>query len=147
MRALLVTLLATAACYEPQARDCTVTCNNANECAGGQVCGGDGFCAAPSVAGHCSVIDAPPAEMPIALSVVIMGPGKISVEDIGVCSSDTAPHGTCTFSVPARMARQLRAIQLKEDKSFQGWTMGCSGSQDTCELTPVMAVTVGARFE
>ncbi|MDB4952816.1 MAG: hypothetical protein JWO36_385 [Myxococcales bacterium] len=41
-------------CYSPDLRDCTVACSTASDCASGQMCGTDQFCAAPSVAGHCA---------------------------------------------------------------------------------------------
>jgi hypothetical protein len=45
--------LVLAGCYDPALRDCKVTCHGAGECASGQVCGNDGFCASPEVAGTC----------------------------------------------------------------------------------------------
>lgn len=41
-------------CYDPSVRDCAIACESAKECAGGQVCGGDGFCVAPSYRGRCN---------------------------------------------------------------------------------------------
>jgi hypothetical protein len=43
-----------AGCYAPSLRDCTVTCEAARDCAGGQVCGPDGYCASPAAAGTCA---------------------------------------------------------------------------------------------
>ena len=58
-RAALAAAVALAAgCYDPALRDCTVTCAGAGDCASGQVCGADHFCAAPSVAGTCGKPDA-----------------------------------------------------------------------------------------
>lgn len=48
---LAATLL--ASCYSPDVRDCTVSCAAETECATGQVCGSDGFCARPAYAGSC----------------------------------------------------------------------------------------------
>ena len=45
-----------AGCYQPTLRDCTVSCRGADECASGQVCGSDGWCAAPDVAGTCGLV-------------------------------------------------------------------------------------------
>jgi len=50
--AVFVAMLATA-CYDPELRDCTVTCHGKHDCAEGQVCGSDGYCAAPDVANKC----------------------------------------------------------------------------------------------
>jgi hypothetical protein len=57
-----------AGCYEPAVRDCTVTCHGVHECAAGQVCGADGFCASPAHAGSCASMrataDAPESDAP-----------------------------------------------------------------------------------
>jgi hypothetical protein len=42
-----------AACYEPELRDCTLACSSTSDCADGQVCGSDRFCASPELAGNC----------------------------------------------------------------------------------------------
>ena len=42
-------LVATAACYQPEVRDCTVHCARPGGCTGGQVCRDDGWCAMPGV--------------------------------------------------------------------------------------------------
>src|SRR4051812_37357316 len=89
-----VTALA-AGCYDPQEVDCTVSCAAANECAQGQVCGTDGFCAAPGIAGHCGGPDG--GTQRVSLRVAIDGPGKISIDGVGSCD-DMAPNHACVFS-------------------------------------------------
>jgi hypothetical protein len=70
----LVAILA-AACYDPSLRDCAVACRNGGDCATGQICGDDGWCAAPAVAGRCDAArdasepDEPDAEAPIEPAV------------------------------------------------------------------------------
>jgi hypothetical protein len=49
----LAGLAALAGCYSPSLRDCTVACVSPSDCAGDQVCGKDGLCAAPAVADQC----------------------------------------------------------------------------------------------
>jgi hypothetical protein len=142
MRAALA-FIALAACYTPDKLDCTVTCNAARECAQGQVCGADGFCAAPDVAGHCSATDAMPAQH-VTLVVAISGPGTVTVDGIGTCNDD---HG-CMFDVPAGTQRSLVAKPEKQDKAFAGWSDACDGQPATCALVPTAPMTrVGARFE
>lgn len=149
MRALLLSMILTA-CYDPGAVNCTVSCAGSGECASGQVCGSDGFCAAPEIAGHCSTVDSGVGGM-VALEIAIMGKGKVTVEGAGDCdseeSSGSGPAGQCTFMVPMGLVRTLAAVE-NHDKHFKSWSQGCSGSSPSCMVTPTMpSTTVGARFE
>jgi hypothetical protein len=135
-----------AACYAPEEHDCTVECSGVNDCGEGQICGADGYCASPGVAGQCMPSDDHASQMKM-LNVVIEGHGKVTVESVGTCASDGAEEGNCTFPVPSGIALQLSAVPNK-DREFISWTSTCSGVVKTCTLTPVMAVTqVGAKFE
>jgi hypothetical protein len=126
-------------CYDPETVDCTVTCTAADECASDQVCGSDGFCAAPEVAGQCVA--------PVALEIKIDGDGTVSLADVGDCDSRTAKDRTCTFMVTPNQRRQLSAMP-NGDKDFKEWSAACAGETATCEVTPVTDVTrVGAKFE
>ena len=40
-------LVAVSACYQPETRDCIVSCAGPMDCTGGQVCTADGWCAMP----------------------------------------------------------------------------------------------------
>ena len=146
MRAWTALCSLLAACYEPEAVDCTVECNAPGECADGQQCGNDGFCASPDIAGTCKSMlsDEPESVM---LMVSIEGRGKVSIDKVGTCDSDGPSAGACMFSVAPNIARQLKAIE-NDDREFISWTSTCSGSTTTCSVTPVMALTqVGAKFE
>jgi hypothetical protein len=145
-RALLC--LALAGCYSPAARDCTVSCTAAKDCINGQVCGADHFCAAPDVAGHCSMTDAsvPPADAPgprdVKLTVSIAGGGTVMIDGFSPCTMDM-----CMLQVPVGVARTLTAVPVKDDKPFQMWMDGCTGAMPTCVLTPTADVHVGAKFQ
>lgn len=52
-RSMMIGSLAAAGCYEPELRDCTLACSTETDCAAGQVCGADKFCATPELAGRC----------------------------------------------------------------------------------------------
>jgi hypothetical protein len=107
------------------------------------VCGADGYCADPDVAGHCAATDAMPAEH-VSLVITISSPGAVEVVGLGTCDAE---HG-CTFDVPARTQRSLVAKPVKDDKPFAGWSGACQGQPSTCALVPTAAMTsVGARFE
>ncbi|MBA3820036.1 MAG: hypothetical protein H0X17_14170 [Deltaproteobacteria bacterium] len=54
---LVLGLLVAAGCYEPDLRTCTVQCAASNDCAPGQLCGNDGWCALPSAIGACAPSD------------------------------------------------------------------------------------------
>ena len=140
--AMLTALL--AGCYEPEAVDCTVECTGPSDCADGQVCGSDHFCAAPDVAGMCNTTGDPQS---VSLIIAIEGHGKVSVEHVGSCDSDSPSQGSCTFAVPPGAMQQLKAVEGGE-REFISWTSTCTGSSATCAVTPVMALTqVGARFQ
>lgn len=147
MKALALVGLALVGCYDPKAVDCTISCAAANECADGQVCGSDGFCASPSAAGHCGGPDGGTPPSLVSLVITIAGPGKVTIDGVGLCDSDTAQNGACMFSVRAGTVLTLVAAPLG-DKDFQEWSAACHGKDATCMLTPVMALTqVGAKFD
>jgi hypothetical protein len=141
---LLLTLL--AACYEPEAVDCTIECAGADECTDGQQCGSDGYCAAPEIAGSCRAMlsDDPQS---VTLMVTISGHGKVTIDKVGTCDSESPSQGTCMFAVLANVMQKLKAVE-NNDREFVSWTSTCSGSSSTCTVTPVTSLTqVGARFE
>ena len=145
--AALVTL---AGCYAPSLRDCTVSCASQRDCADGQVCGSDGLCASPGVAGHCAAPnDAAVADAPatISLRVQVSGKGSITVDDHGACSSEDPQHGDCTYEIAPRVAQSVHALPIQPDQVFQSWTSAtCSGHGANCTFTPTAATTIAAKF-
>lgn len=124
------------ACYAPEVRDCTVTCTtSAAKCAADQVCGSDGYCATPEVAGQCEGGGTPM----VTLRIVVEGDGRVTVKDIGECRSDAG--GDCTWQL-----EPARSIELSASRDLERWTSGCSGADSTCRLAPTSATIVGARF-
>jgi hypothetical protein len=84
----------------------------------------------------------------VSLAITIMGPGRITIVDVGTCDSATAPHGQCTFMVPPNAMRELQAAATQEDHPFVSWSQGCMGMTATCSVLPVMSPTqVGAKFQ
>jgi hypothetical protein len=146
VKSLLVLLLVGSslpACYDPETTDCTVTCGAPDECASGQICDPDGYCAVPEVAGQC--VDKTVEK--VALEIHIDGDGTVSLDGVGDCDSRTAKDRTCSFAIAPNQSRRLRALPNGE-KDFKEWSSACSGDSATCELTPVMELTrVGAKFE
>lgn len=164
--------LALAACYAPAVRDCTISCTSPSDCATGQVCGSDGMCASPAVAGQCAArVDAgvnaphddaaPPAPTPdagppppppdagrtVRLTVQVVGKGAIAVDGAGTCSSQDATKGSCAYDVAAGTPLSVQATPVDGDDPFSMWTsIACAGQGAHCVFTPVIATTVSGRF-
>ena len=153
LKLLLLSLI--PACYSPDLRDCTVSCVGAADCAGGQVCSAEHYCAASGVS--CAVtpladapradtmaLDAPPpvdAPPPSGnLHVRIMDKGTVEVGGVGTCAMD------CTYTVLLGGALELVA-RPGENRELERWSGACAGADDTCTLVPVQPLTeVSAKF-
>jgi hypothetical protein len=171
-----VTLAALASCYSPDIRDCVVACTAPEDCAPGHVCGGDGLCASPEIAGACDELDQPDARTPridardspdareppdaeaspdatptASLRIVITGKGKVKAEaPIDVeCQSSGDAGAVCNYPVAAGT---IVTVREKDGGGWQfdEWTMyvPCLGlSSETCTVTVgVGATSVGAIF-
>jgi hypothetical protein len=169
-----VLLLATSApaCYSPEIRDCTLTCNEASDCAGGQVCGSDRFCAAPGIAGTCSSlpgdaasdrrdagidapkitdarVDAPPDASPHAqLTISIEGKGRVTMTGIGSCDAAPPQDGECTYNVSLDSLITVSA-QSYEDWYFEKWTTAVCAATPiaTCTFWFTEAAPLGVKFK
>ena len=153
-------LAALPACYTPDLRDCTVTCASSADCVGGQVCGGDHYCAAPDVAGTCAHLggdaglavaddaqttsdaarppDGPPKY--VMLHFHVDGHGELAAGTF-TCAADCVDH--VLTGVPLDVV-----ATATEDQMFVQWTAGpCNGSKNpTCTVTPTMDMMVAAKF-
>jgi len=162
--------IALAGCYSPSLRDCTVSCASASDCATGQVCGGDGMCAAPGVAGRCAALidagprdaargdaapprDAAPADAPpdaartVRLTVQIIGKGSIAVDGVGTCSSQDPDKGSCAYDVAAGVPLTVQAMPIDVGDMFAMWmSIACAGQGTRCMVTPVIATAITGRF-
>lgn len=142
-----------AGCYDPDLRDCAVACTNGDECGPGQVCGDDGLCASPDVAGTCDQppgADARPPDAPpaVTLRLEIERKGRLVVEDpASTCESDENGGTSCTVALPSPQWVDVDAIAT--DEPFERWTTSnCTGSQPTCRVfAGPGTTTIGARFE
>jgi hypothetical protein len=169
-------LVVLAGCYAPSLRDCTVSCAGPSDCAPGQVCGDDGMCAAPDVAGQCAmetvdagmgqdatppgtahdaapprdtgpVVDAGPPPMMVKLRVQIDGTGSVVVDGRGTCSSADPSHGNCMYDIALGIAQRVQATQIDPMQSFLGWSSNpCGGQGPICTFTPPAPLTVVAKF-
>lgn len=158
-RIFAAALVALAGCYSPAVRDCTVSCSSPNDCAGGQICGDDGLCAAPEVAGRCKSVspDAGPRHGDaassdsaafVSLHVQVSGKGSVVVVGRGTCSSQDPQHGDCNYEIEYNVAQSVRAIPIQPDHVFSEWTsVTCNGQDASCMFTPVAATIIVAKFE
>src|SRR2546421_11344635 len=145
-RIVLAFAVLAAGCYDPAPRDCTVSCQAAGDCVAGQVCGTDGFCAAPEIAGTCKSRGAdagrPPDAAGASLHVMVAGPGRITDTSGAIqCAMD------CSFTVAPGRAITLNAVP-NEDKQLDHWTTAnCAGQDTSCTITvDAPVVTVGVKF-
>ncbi|HLL23742.1 MAG TPA: hypothetical protein VK427_16500 [Kofleriaceae bacterium] len=155
LRSLFIVTLATA-CYSPDIRECAVTCANADDCAPGQSCGGDGLCASEGVT--CSAIastDAgvdgagtpPDAATPATVKLVVRidGRGDVKIPSVGDCEGGNG-QSQCMFDVKTGVAITLQ-VMPKNNWMFVRWEDACLGqSTAACTLTPTAALQVRARF-
>jgi hypothetical protein len=156
LRLVAAALLAAAACYEPHLPDCTVRCASSDDCAPGQVCGAQGYCAASGLACPSSgaPADAAPADTrkpddppEVQLHVLVGDGGKVRIDGTGTCDSSGAQQGDCLFTVMRGAALRLRAVP-QGGYSFDRWTSAaCEGEPASCDLTLIMPLTeVQATF-
>ncbi len=160
--------IAGGACYEPELRDCTLSCTAAADCADGQVCGSDHLCAAPEIAGTCAtmpggaggtgrdagVVDAkmpdtrPDAATHVPLAISIAGKGRVTVHGIGTCDASQPQNGSCVLAVPRLVPLTVEATPYREWR-FDRWTTAACAvvSINTCTFTPITATPLGAKFK
>lgn len=167
--AVALVVAALAACYDPAVRDCVVSCAGPGDCAGGQVCGDDGWCASPAAAGTCEAaldapavdgpsVDAPvvdadtdaPAKVDATLRLAIEGRGRLETDLSGVECSSNAQGNSCDFTVEVGETVVVSALEANPSQSFEAWTSPtCADAVGpTCVVTIAAPVTlVSAQFE
>lgn len=154
-----VGLVALGGCYSPVVRDCLVSCTSPGDCARGQICGRDGLCASPEVAGQCTSLlsdaglpgdatTAPDGSTTGRLYVRITGQGSVAVEGHDTCSSQGPQHGNCAYDVVPGVAQHVQAIEIRPTDQFTRWTSPtCSDQGASCTFIPVGTTTITAKFE
>jgi hypothetical protein len=167
-----VAALAVAGCFSPEVRDCSVTCASGEDCARGQLCGSDHFCASPARLGHCAVPvpvdaialadarrDSPPAmdakrhdasidaEEDVVLHIHIDGGGEVELVGGGTCGEAMDPSAQdCNLSATLGQVATLQAIPHPEHV-FDRWeSSACAGQGSTCTFVPTGDTKIAARF-
>ena len=167
--AILAIALAGASCYSPELRDCTVSCEAQSDCAHGQVCGADQFCAAPEIAGRCSSlpsdsggddrdagavdgkVDARPERAGPDLAMVPMhlkidGDGRVTVSGQLTCEKQGSQNGDCMYQVPLGLAITLGAQPYNGQQFDALERCTCNAQGATCTFVPTGATDLHARF-
>jgi hypothetical protein len=162
-RAIALSFVASA-CYSPDLRDCTVSCSAPGDCASGQMCGPQGFCAAPDVscasgggggggssdagvpirdahevdaetiAPADAMPDPPDAPTQTTVHVKIDGQGRVTIIGVGTCESDPPQKGDCTFVVLPNIALIATASPYP-DWRFEKWTSAQCMAESTTTCT------------
>jgi len=161
---VLAGVAASSSCYAPELRDCTLACTTGDDCAEGQVCGSDRFCAAPDLAGRCFMrpvrdagvpidgdddvsgvdsgtpvdaappVDAPPDDPTGTVTVMTSGKGYVDVGGHGTCDSDPPQSGQCVFVVP--LSAPITAFAFADDDwRFEEWTSSTCPDDDERSCT------------
>ena len=158
-------LSALPACYSPELADCAVACTAAEDCAPGQRCGADGWCAGDAKADRCDGSQAPDGgALPgstLELRLTIAGRGQVELDapmgtppgpgDKPTCVSAQAGGVTCSYLFPANTWLTLR-VRESGGWEFSGWDApGCGlGRPKSCLVlvrTAEAPTFVTARFD
>lgn len=125
-------------CYQPELRDCTVSCESADGCAEGQACTANGWCAAPGHAGGCAAA--------ASLELRVERPGRVVIDGLELSCESTGDTEQCDFDLSAGTSITLRVVETGGD--FDKWTTSnCAEDRDACTVIVDDAGTVvGAKF-
>ena len=149
MRALLALSLL-AGCYEPELRDCAVTCSSTDECGDGHVCA-EGVCRAPNATCEPEPGPGMPEPREVAIRVVVEGErGMVVVEDVGTCrleeDDDDRRSTACDWRVITGTQLVVEAHSLGQP--FERWTSStCAGQDASCSVVVDAALEIKARFK
>jgi hypothetical protein len=172
-RTLLIASLASA-CYEPEVRDCSVKCSALTDCAGGQLCGNEGYCVdntsvrcgdSPSTLIDAGVaptdghgdgpvdahVDAPPPPPDAAPTPDAPTHGTVNVDVDGKGGVFILGLGWCTdhCTYTVLLGTPITAhAQAGDDFRFDKWTTNaCPDEHDPdCPVTVTSTVSLGAKF-
>jgi hypothetical protein len=163
-RCVCLLLAGLGACYQPGYRDCATTCVVDDDCAPGQVCGPDRWCAGPAMAGKCGRHDGKPdggdehdaasgspdgALENGTLHLIVEGKGRIEADLAWITCEGTSPEepAECSFDVELGTSLILTAVEIHHHWTFEGWAHdGCVSDGPACALEVEAPVIVTARF-
>jgi hypothetical protein len=159
LTAALLALL--PACYEPQWQDCAVRCSSSDDCAPGQSCGAQGYCAAAGLTCAPATGDGAPMDAPtppgdgrkddkpkVQLRVKLSEGGRILVDGVGACDNDHSRNGDCQFSVTYGQPQAVRAIPHGGYRFTRWMSPTCATAGAICVVVPLDSLTeVRVRFD
>ena len=159
-----IALVFAAACYGPDAPDCTLACTMDSDCVSGQACTTDHLCAATGITtcGAHAMTDGNAATGSdagmgsgsgsgsatyITLNLQVDGNGSASTSYGQTCDSIVGPK-TCPFQVAKGVQLTITATP-HATKMFDKWTGGPCDQVDlpTCSTTPNAMVMIQAKFK
>ncbi|HET9990443.1 MAG TPA: hypothetical protein VFQ65_18055 [Kofleriaceae bacterium] len=163
LRAIAITLV--AACYSPDAPDCTLTCTGDADCVSGQACTTDHLCAATSITrcGAHAMTDGNNATGSdagmgsgsgsgsgsatyVTLTLHVDGNGSASTSNDQTCDS-IGTMKDCPFQVVKSAPLTVTATP-HVTKQFDKWTGGpCDNQPITCQTTPNGPIMIQAKFK
>ena len=76
----------------------------------------------------------------VSVHVTVEGPGKVTASTGAVCSTD------CMFDVDKGVPLTLTATASSGNQNFVGWSGACVAQLAQCHVTPITAITAGAKF-
>ncbi|MEO6773734.1 MAG: hypothetical protein ABI467_12070 [Kofleriaceae bacterium] len=155
----VLALALVAACYSPDAPDCTLACTADSDCIAGQACTTDHLCAATGIAtcGAHATTDGNAATGSdagggsgsatyVMLTLHVDGDGSASTSDGQTCDNFPMPKD-CTFEVVQGDPLTVTATPHVA-KQFDKWMGGpCDGQPATCQTTPNGAIRIEAKFK
>ena len=153
-----------AACYGPEAPDCTLACTMDSDCISGQACTSDHLCATTGVTscGAHAMVDGNNAAGSdagsgsgsgsgsatyVTLTLQVDGNGSASTNYSQTCDSFAMPK-TCPFQV-VKGAQLTVTATPHVTKQFDKWAGGpCDQVMvPTCNTTPNAAIMIQAKFK
>jgi hypothetical protein len=130
-----VAAIAAIGCYAPDLRDCTVTCVADADCAPSQVCGSDGMCASPSLAGRCPG----PSSTTVDAAGAIDAPAPVDATIVTDAAVDAATP--VDAPMPAQVMLRIQIVG-RGRVDVGGTSLSCSDASpnNTCTFTVVAGV-------
>jgi hypothetical protein len=78
--------------------------------------------------------------MTVSVHVTVDGNGTVTASTGTACTND------CTFQVAKGVPMTFTALPNSTHQHFDSWSGACATQPSLCHVTPIAALTVGAKF-